>query len=305
MSRLSRGEIEAVVKAWASQSRELAAHPSIGAVTIFENRGEVMGASNPHPHGQIWATKSVPNELAREAAHQASYHDRTGRPLLIDYLERELAEGSRIVCANDHFVVLTPFWAAWPFETLLLPRRGIGDLKMLSPEEMLSLAAILSNLTKIYDAVFNTAFPYTMGWHQRPMRANPDEGFVLHAHFYPPLLRSASVRKFMVGFEMLGMPQRDLTPETAAALLREVSARKEAAVAAEEFELAKRLKLLAEQIKHVGGTLATLCAEKARAVGEEDYDKAGQLKGEISRIRDTLGGQLGEIRSTMAQGAAY
>jgi UDPglucose--hexose-1-phosphate uridylyltransferase len=225
MSRLSTDEIEAVVLAWASQSRELAAHPSISSITIFENRGEMMGASNPHPHGQIWATKSVPNELAREAANQAGYFTRTGRPLLMDYLERELTEPSRTVCANDHFVVVTPFWAAWPFETLLLPRRGVADLTQLDPEETRSLAAILSDLTKTYDAVFNTAFPYTMGWHQRPTLASPGDGFVLHAHFYPPLLRSAFVRKFMVGFEMLGMPQRDLTPEAAAALLREAKTR--------------------------------------------------------------------------------
>ncbi len=225
MSRLTLEQIEAVVHAWASQSRELAARPAIGAVTIFENRGEMMGASNPHPHGQIWATNSVPNELAREAANQSSYLQRTGRTLLLDYLERELPEESRVVCANDHFVVLTPFWAAWPFETLLLPRRAVGNLEQLDALETKSLATILSELTKTYDAVFNTPFPYTMGWHQRPARADLGDGFVLHAHFYPPLLRSASVRKFMVGFEMLGMAQRDLTPEAAAGLLREAGTR--------------------------------------------------------------------------------
>ena len=184
-----------------------------------------MGASNPHPHGQIWATGSMPNELMRESERQLEWMAAHGRPLLMDYLERELKSGERIVCHNDHFVVVTPFWAAWPFETLLLPRRALGDLTELHAAERTALADILSDLTRLYDAVFDAPFPYTMGWHQRPPRAHPDSGFVLHAHFYPPLLRSASVRKFMVGFEMLGMPQRDLTPEDAAVRLREAKAR--------------------------------------------------------------------------------
>lgn len=225
MSRMTTPEIEAVIANWASQYTELSMRPDIGAVTIFENRGEMMGASNPHPHGQIWATSSTPNELARENERQSAWMSAHGRPLLLDYLERELSAGERIVCANDHFVVVTPFWAAWPFETLLLPRRVVGDMTELDKVERTALADILSDLTRLYDAVFDAPFPYTMGWHQRPPRAPSDSGFVLHAHFYPPLLRSASVRKFMVGFEMLGMPQRDLTPEDAAARLREAKAR--------------------------------------------------------------------------------
>ena len=225
MSRMTPAQIEAVVASWASQSAELIARADIGAVTIFENRGDMMGASNPHPHGQIWATSSVPNELARESQRQAEWHAKHGRPLLLDYLERELQSGERIVCSNEHFVVLTPFWAAWPFETLLLPRRAVGDLTELTAAEHRSLAEILSTLTRLQDAVFDAPFPYTMGWHQKPARAPADAGFVLHAHVYPPLLRSASVRKFMVGFEMLGMPQRDLTPEDAAARLRDAAAR--------------------------------------------------------------------------------
>ena len=184
-----------------------------------------MGASNPHPHGQIWATSSTPNELARESDRQLEWMAAHGRPLLLDYVERELKSGERIVCQNDHFVVVTPFWAAWPFETLLLPRRALGDVTELHKAERSALAGILSDLTRMYEAVFDAPFPYTMGWHQRPSRMQPDSGFVLHAHFYPPLLRSASVRKFMVGFEMLGMPQRDLTPEDAASRLREARSR--------------------------------------------------------------------------------
>ena len=225
MSRMTTPELEAVLETWASQYAELSTRPDIGAVTIFENRGEMMGASNPHPHGQIWATGSMPNELMRESERQLEWMAAHGRPLLMDYLERELKSGERIVCHNDHFVVVTPFWAAWPFETLLLPRRALGDLTELHAAERTALADILSDLTRLYDAVFDAPFPYTMGWHQRPPRAHPDSGFVLHAHFYPPLLRSASVRKFMVGFEMLGMPQRDLTPEDAAERLREAKAR--------------------------------------------------------------------------------
>lgn len=225
MSDMTVGQIEDVVGAWCSQHADLAARPDIGAVIIFENRGEMMGASNPHPHGQIWATQSVPNELAREAQHQADWLAARGRPLLMDYLDRELSDGARVVCANEHFVVVTPFWAAWPFETLLLPRRAVHDLPALHPTERTALAEVLSELTRLYDCLFDAPLPYTMGWHQQPEHAPKDTGFVLHAHFYPPLLRSASVRKFMVGFEMLGMAQRDLTPEDAANRLREAKSR--------------------------------------------------------------------------------
>jgi UDPglucose--hexose-1-phosphate uridylyltransferase len=225
MSALPLAQIEAIVNAWADQSADLAAQPDIGAVTIFENRGEMMGASNPHPHGQIWATHSVPNELAREAARQSDWKRVKQRPLLSDYLEREIAYGARIICSNAAFVALVPYWAAWPFETLILPRRPVATLPGLTLDERRGLAVILSDLTRIYDAVFDTAFPYTMGWHQLPSKAVDDGSFILHAHFYPPLLRSASVRKYMVGFEMLGMPQRDLTAEVAAERLRAAGAR--------------------------------------------------------------------------------
>jgi UDPglucose--hexose-1-phosphate uridylyltransferase len=222
--RLAPAAQLAVVETWTGQWRELSARPDIGAVTIFENRGAMMGASNPHPHGQIWATSSVPPELAAEVAEQAGYHARTGRPLLSDVLAEELARGERIVCRNDHFVVLVPHWAAWPFETLVLPVRPVAALDELSGAEVAGLAEALGRIARIYDGVFNCPFPCSMGIHQRPCHA-PAPGFVLHVHHFPPLLRSASVRKHMVGFEMLAMPQRDITPEAAAARLREVAAR--------------------------------------------------------------------------------
>ena len=221
MASMTRAEITAVVEVWTAQWQELSTRTDLASVTIFENRGAMMGASNPHPHGQIWATSSVPNELAIEVERQAAWFDKNGSPLLIDYLERELADGARLVCANSHFVVLVPFWAAWPFETLVLPRRPVAALDELSAEEQADLADILRRLTASFDRLFSAPFPYTMGLHQRPTHS-PAPGFVFHMHFYPPLLRSATVRKFMVGFEMLAMAQRDLTPEAAAERLRAV-----------------------------------------------------------------------------------
>ena len=182
----------------------------------------MMGASCPHPHGQIWATQSVPNELAREDATQRRWQDQHGTPLLVAYGERERAEGTRLVAVNDSFVALVPYWAAWPFETLVLPRRAVAGMDGLLPAERADLAQILGRLTAGYDRLFETPFPYSMGFHQRPHAGGAHGHFVLHAHFYPPLLRSATVRKFMVGFEMLAMPQRDLTPEAAAERLRAV-----------------------------------------------------------------------------------
>jgi UDPglucose--hexose-1-phosphate uridylyltransferase len=212
--------IRRVVDAWAEQTTELGALPYIGYVQVFENRGAMMGASNPHPHGQIWATERVPNEPAKEAARQAAYFAGQGRPLLADYLDAELASGERIVCLNDAWVALVPFWAVWPFETMVLPRRAVEWLPELAGDERDALADILKRLTTRYDNLFEISFPYSMGWHQRPTDGADYPGWMLHAHFYPPLLRSATVRKFMVGFEMLAEPQRDIPPETAAARLR-------------------------------------------------------------------------------------
>jgi UDPglucose--hexose-1-phosphate uridylyltransferase len=195
----------------------------VRAVQIFENRGAMMGCSNPHPHGQIWANETVPDELAREIASQKEYYQRQKSFLLEDYLRLELEQNERIVCANQHFVALVPFWAVWPFETLLISRRRVTSLPELRGEERAGLADILRRLTVRYDNLFRTSFPYTMGFHQRPTDEAAYPEFHLHAHFYPPLLRSATVRKFMVGYEMLAMPQRDITPETASAQLRKLS----------------------------------------------------------------------------------
>ncbi|MEJ5198759.1 MAG: UDP-glucose--hexose-1-phosphate uridylyltransferase [Anaerolineae bacterium] len=216
-------DIRRVVDAWAEQTAELAALSYIGYVQVFENRGAMMGASNPHPHGQIWATELVPNEPAKEATRQAAYFAEHGRALLADYLALEEASGERIVCANDEWVALVPFWAIWPFETMVLPRRPAAALPELDEPARDALADILKRLITRYDNLFEVSFPYSMGWHQRPCDGHEYPGWLLHAHFYPPLLRSATVRKFMVGFEMLGEPQRDIPAEAAAARLRSLS----------------------------------------------------------------------------------
>jgi len=214
-------DIERVVDVWVEETIALGGLPDIASVQIFENRGEMMGASNPHPHGQIWATRHLPNELEKETDRQAAYLVQHGRPLLVDYLDRELDLGERVVLANDDFCVLVPFWAIWPFETMILPRRRIGGFDELKAGEKTSLAAALSELTRRYDKLFDAPFPYSMGFHQKPTDGAVHAEWQMHGHFYPPLLRSATIKKFMVGFEMLGSPQRDLTPEAAAGRLRE------------------------------------------------------------------------------------
>lgn len=218
---LAREELRALVDCWAAQSEELGrTHAS---VQIFENKGAMMGCSNPHPHGQVWASAHVPQEIATEDAAQAAYLERHGTAMLLDVAAREAARGERVVESNPHWLAIVPFWAAWPFETLLLPRFAVQRLPQLPGEARDSLAAILKALTTRYDNLFATSFPYSMGWHGAPFTEGPQDHWQLHAHFYPPLLRSARVRKFMVGYEMLAEPQRDLTPERAADLLRSVS----------------------------------------------------------------------------------
>ncbi|NTW01226.1 MAG: UDP-glucose--hexose-1-phosphate uridylyltransferase, partial [Oscillochloris sp.] len=214
--------IRTLVDTWAEQTQDLGERPAISYVQIFENRGAMMGASNAHPHGQIWATSSVPVHVTRELDSQQTYYTTTGRTLLGDYLDLEQSLGERLVCANDHFVALVPFWAVWPFETLIISRRAAPDIPALGSAERDGLADILKQVTMRYDALFNTSFPYSMGFHQSPRDGANHPEWHLHAHFYPPLLRSATVRKFMVGFELLGEPQRDLTAEQAAARLRAV-----------------------------------------------------------------------------------
>ena len=224
LARMAPAAIRAVVDTWVDEYTALARRPWISYATMFENRGTAMGASNPHPHCQIWGTEHIPNEPAREITALAAHRARTGSCLLCDYVAVEIVKGERVVCVNDAFAAIVPFWAAWPFETLLVCRRHVSALSSLRAEERDGLADILRQLTIRYDNLFETPFPYSMGIHQEPLAgATPDAAHV-HAHFYPPLLRSAAIRKFMVGFELLGTPQRDLTPEEAAARLKAVPA---------------------------------------------------------------------------------
>jgi UDPglucose--hexose-1-phosphate uridylyltransferase len=216
--------IGSVVDAWAGECAALAAVPWAAYALVFENRGAAMGASNPHPHGQIWATEHVPDEPARERASMARYRAERGSCLLCDYAALETDRGERVVYADDRFVAVVPFWAVWPFETLIIARDHVAAIGDLDDDGRLALAEALRAMTTRYDNLFEAPFPYSMGFHQA-LRAD-DEASAhdhLHAHFYPPLLRSAAVRKFMVGFELLGSPQRDLTPEQAADRLRSVS----------------------------------------------------------------------------------
>lgn len=220
LARMEPADITRVVAAWVAQSEELGRREEIQYVQIFENRGAMMGASNPHPHCQIWATSYVPDEPMAEMHAQQEYRTDHGSCLLCDYLQREERFAQRIVCENEEFVALVPFWAVWPFETLILGQRHIGALAELNAVEQAAFADILKRLTTRYDNLFETSFPYTMGLHPSPSDGQAHPEWHFHAHFYPPLLRSATVRKYMVGFELLGMPQRDITPEAAAERLR-------------------------------------------------------------------------------------
>jgi len=223
LSSMAASEIEQVIQAWTEQFTLLAAKPGIRHVQIFENRGEMMGASNPHPHCQIWGTHSIPQLPSRELVSQQEYFKTNHDCLFCDYIEIEAQESSRIVCRNDGFVTIVPFWAVWPFEVLLCSRRHLGSMPELNRAEVAHLAEALKHIVSIYDRVFGVPFPYSMGFHQTPSDGSPHPEWHFHAHFYPPLLRSATVRKFMVGFEMLGNPQRDITPELAAEKLRSLT----------------------------------------------------------------------------------
>ncbi len=213
--------IRGVVDVWAGQITELGA--KYRWVQIFENKGDVMGCSNPHPHGQIWAGDFMPNEPAKEDRQQKEYAASHSSPLLLDYLRTELENGERVVIQNDHWAAVVPYWATWPYELLLLPRRHVLRLPDLTDEERSSLADIMKRFLTRYDNLFQVSFPYSMGWHGAPTAEGNFDHWQLHAHYYPPLLRSASVKKFMVGYEMLAEAQRDLTPETAAETLRALS----------------------------------------------------------------------------------
>ncbi len=213
-------DVESVIRTWTSQFQELGAMPQVNHVQIFENRGAAMGASNPHPHCQIWSTHSIPDIPAKELSTQRAYFLSREICLLCDYLRLEKEQQIRLVCRNQSFVALVPFWAVWPFEVMICSHRHLGTLPELNKEEVGDLAQMLQQVTSTYDKVFEVPFPYSMGFHQSPTDGASHPEWHFHAHFFPPLLRSATIRKFMVGFEMLGMPQRDITPESAAAHLR-------------------------------------------------------------------------------------
>lgn len=221
LAQLDGPALEAVVSTWRAEAIALAADEDIAYVQIFENKGELMGCSNPHPHGQIWAQSSIPDVPARELERMAAWYAERGTPLLMDYAHLELKQEERLVAANEHFLVVVPWWASWPFETLLLPRRPIERLADFSDVELGDFAALVGVLTRAYDRLFGVSFPYSSGIHQAPADGKEHPHCTLHMHFYPPLLRSATVRKFMVGYEMLAEAQRDLTPESAAERLRD------------------------------------------------------------------------------------
>jgi UDPglucose--hexose-1-phosphate uridylyltransferase len=220
LPELSLTAIGQVIQTWISETAELGL--TYTGVQIFENKGAMMGCSNPHPHGQIWATSYVPSEVQNEDEHQRAYFVKHQRAMLLDCAEREAEYGTRVVVKTEYWLAVVPFWATWPFEVLLLPRFAVQRITQLNAVQQADLALALKKLTSRYDNLFQCSFPYSMGWHGAPFDDRATDGWQLHAHFYPPLLRSASVRKFMVGFEMLAEAQRDLTPEQAAERLRSV-----------------------------------------------------------------------------------
>ncbi len=217
---MTRGAIRNIVDMWVDQFLEIGAEEFIHYVQIFENRGEMMGASNPHPHGQIWASEHVPHIPALEDTMQRKYYMKNGVPLLVDYLKKERSRKERIIFENDSFSALVPYWAVWPYETMILPRRHITGIDELTDTERDDLADALKRMTVRFDNIFRTSFPYSMGLHQRPVNEKDTHYWQFHIHFLPPLLRSASVKKFMVGYELLANPQRDITAERSAEIIR-------------------------------------------------------------------------------------
>jgi len=223
LAEMSNEAIEQVVCTWQNEFEILAGDPKVNYVQIFENKGAVMGSSNPHPHGQLWAQEHVPMEVSKESHRFAAHFRRQGRTLLNDYLQLELKLGERIVWENASFVVIVPFWAVWPYETLVIARRSLATILDLKVEERRDFAEVIRVVTAKYDNLFCISFPYSAGIHQAPCGGKQNEGWHLHMHFLPPLLRSATIKKFMVGYEMLAEPQRDITPEVSAATLRGLS----------------------------------------------------------------------------------
>lgn len=221
LPELALPEIEEVIDTWCAIYADL--EKSFNWVQIFENKGEINGCSNPHPHGQVWASRHIPSEADREDAQQQTYFDEHQSPMLLDYAKREIDNEERVVCLNDDWVVVVPYWASWPYETLLMPRSEVSHMSELHDLQKKSLAEILKEITTRYDNLFNTSFPYSFGWHCRPVGDNSSGHWLMHGHFYPPLLRSATVQKFMVGYELMAETQRDITPEQAAKTLRDLS----------------------------------------------------------------------------------
>ena len=213
--------IIAVIKLWQSEYKELGGNPDINHVQIFENKGAIMGCSNPHPHGQIWAQRSIPQEVQKKIVQQKKYWDKNGRSILGDYINQERVAQERIVSENDSFVALVPYWAVWPFETMIVPKRHVSSILDLNEQEIADYASILKILTIKYDNLFETSFPYSAGIHQSPTNGQDNKHWHMHMSFYPPLLRSAEIKKFMVGYEMFANPQRDITAEQAAKRLRD------------------------------------------------------------------------------------
>lgn len=213
-------DIKKVIDVWQKEYQDLGRLDYVNYVQVFENKGDIMGCSNPHPHGQIWSQNAVPTEPAKEQEKQQAYFDKHGRTLLGDYLKRELQFKERILVENNHFVALVPFWATWPFETMILSKKPASDISELTEDEKLAFADCYKKLTVMYDNLFETSFPYSAGLHQAPTDGQEHPEWHLHMHFYPPLLRSATVKKFMVGYEMMANPQRDITAEQSAGRLR-------------------------------------------------------------------------------------
>lgn len=223
LPEMEKDEIRSIVDVWCQQYEILGNHPKINHVQIFENKGSIMGCSNPHPHGQIWAQESIPMETAKELEQMKTYYNQNNRCIICEYLEVELSAKERIIIQNDDFVALVPFWSVWPFETLILSKRHFANFLEMMEKEKNSLADIIKGMTIRYDNLFLTSFPYSAGFHQSPTDGIHYPEYHFHMHFYPPLLRSATVKKFMVGYEMLANPQRDLTPEQAAERLMNLS----------------------------------------------------------------------------------
>jgi len=223
LAEMDENQIENMIATWQNEYRSLGSNPNINYVQIFENKGSIMGNSNPHPHGQIWAQESIPMEPASETIQFAKYYKKHRRSILSDYLKLEIKLNERIVYVNDSFVAVVPFWAVWPYETLIISRRKISNILQFNKNEKKDFANMMHVITVKYDNLFQTSFPYSAGIHQSPTDGKEHKEWHFHMHFYPPLLRSASIKKFMVGYEMLAEPQRDITPEYSATVLRELS----------------------------------------------------------------------------------